>query len=371
MVTKGAANDFLPDPPATAFPEGEFFYKGNVFATDQTTNGFGLQLMVGMDVREPLPGIETRDLRVDFGSFTAVDDLSMRIPKGEIYGLIGPNGAGKTTTFRALATLQQPTYGEMFVEGVDVAAEPAQARRLLGYMPDLAPVPSDLKVWEFLDLFGAAHGVSGRVRRERIANCLEAVDLVDKRNIFCGTLSRGMTQRCVLAKSLLHRPRVLILDEPASGMDPVSRKALRGILRRVAAEGTTILISSHILSELSDLCTRVGILARGQLLDSGRPGDVADRLGRSKARVIRINLLSGEKEAVALLGNQKGVGGVRQEGASLVFEYEGSLDEQVGLLRTLTDSGMPIRSFEERTASIEDVIVALHEKQLAEDRDGS
>ncbi len=323
-----------------------------------------------MEGRDQQLGIETRDLRVDFGSFTAVDDLSLRVPRGEIYGLIGPNGAGKTTTFRVLATLQQPTYGEMYLEGVDLAAEPAEARRLLGYMPDLAPIPSDLKVWEFLDLFGASYGVPGRVRRDRIAECLEAVDLVDKRNTFCGTLSRGMTQRCVLAKSLLHRPGVLILDEPASGMDPVSRKALRDILRRVAAEGTTILISSHILSELSDLCTHVGILARGRLLDSGRPGEVADRLGKSTARVIRINILYGEKEAVALLGNQEGVRKVRKEGGGLVFEFSGTVDEQVNLLRILIDSGMPIRSFEERSASIEDVIVALHEEQVAEERDG-
>ena len=323
-----------------------------------------------MEDRETSLGIETRDLRVDFGSFTAVDDLSLRIPRGEIYGLIGPNGAGKTTTFRVLATLQQPTYGEMFLEGVDLAAEPASARRLLGYMPDLAPIPSDLRVWEFLDLFGASYGVPGRVRKDRIAECLEAVNLVDERNTCCGTLSRGMTQRCVLAKSLLHRPRVLILDEPASGMDPVSRKALRDILRRVAAEGTTILISSHILSELSDLCTRVGILARGRLLDSGRPMDVADRLGNATTRVIRINVLRGEEEAVALLGNQEGVRDVRKEGGGLVFEFAGTVDEQVALLRTLIDGGMPIRSFQERAAGIEDVILALHDEQVAEERDG-
>lgn len=316
-------------------------------------------------------GIETVDLRVDFESFTAVDDLSLRVPKGEIYGLIGPNGAGKTTTFRVLATLLQPTYGDVFLEGVDIAAEPAEARKILGYMPDLAPVPSDLKVWEFLDLFGSAYGVPDRVRKDRIAECLEAVALTDKRDTFCGTLSRGMTQRCVLAKSLLHSPKVLILDEPASGMDPVSRKALRDILRKVSAEGTTILISSHILTELADLCTYVGILAKGRILDSGRPREVAERLGASSGRSIKLHLLGGEKEAHALLSVQEGVHRVRREGEWLAFDFEGSGVEQVALLRRMMVHGMPIRAFEEKVASIEDVIVGLHEEQEREARNGN
>ena len=162
--------------------EVEFFQTGSAFANGRGDNGAGPRRMPVMEGRDQQLGIETRDLRVDFGSFTAVDDLSLRVPRGEIYGLIGPNGAGKTTTFRVLATLQQPTYGEMYLEGVDLAAEPAEARRLLGYMPDLAPIPSDLNLWEFLDLFGASYGVPGRVRRDRIAECLEPVDLVDKRN---------------------------------------------------------------------------------------------------------------------------------------------------------------------------------------------
>ena len=315
-------------------------------------------------------GIETVDLRVDFGSFTAVDDLSLQVPKGEIYGLIGPNGAGKTTTFRVLATLLQPTYGDMFLEGVDLAAKPAEARRLLGYMPDLAPVPSDLKVGEFLDLFGAAYGVAPGVRRERIAECLEAVALTDKRDTFCHTLSRGMTQRCVLAKSLLHAPRVLILDEPASGMDPVSRRALRDILRKVSAEGTTILISSHILSELADLCTLVGILSKGRLLDSGRPREVAERLARRSGRVIHLHLQGDSSACEALLRSQPEVGTVRREGGGLSFDFEGSGEEQVDLLRRLVSQGIPVRSFEERAASIEDVILGLHHAQNGEEDHG-
>ena len=323
-------------------------------------------MMAASEGKNSSLGIETIDLRVDFESFTAVDDLSLQVPRGEIYGLIGPNGAGKTTTFRVLATLLQPTYGDMFLEGVDLAAEPAEARRILGYMPDLAPVPSDLRVWEFLDLFGAAYGVPDRQRRDRIAECLEAVDLTDKRDTLCGTLSRGMTQRCVLAKTLLHRPKVLILDEPASGMDPVSRKALRDILRKVSAEGATILISSHILSELADLCTHVGILSKGRILGSGKPAEVAARLAKKSGRVIRINLLHGEETSRAFLEAQDGVRDVRREGEGLAFDFEGSGPEQVELLRRLMDHGMPIRSFEEQAATIEDVIVGLHEKQEKE-----
>jgi ABC-2 type transport system ATP-binding protein len=157
--------------------------------------------------------IEIRDLRVDYGNFVAVDDLSLTVPRGEVFGLVGPNGAGKTSTFRVVTTLMEPAYGEVIIEGIDALEDLPGARRIVGYMPDLAPVPSDLKVWEFLDFHAAAHGLGDRARRwERIAECLHEVALFDVRDNWCKALSRGQTQRVVLAKTLLHRPRVLILD---------------------------------------------------------------------------------------------------------------------------------------------------------------
>jgi ABC-2 type transport system ATP-binding protein len=194
------------------------------------------------------PAIDIRSLRVDYGDFVAVDDLTLTVPPGEVFGLVGPNGAGKTSTFRVLTTLMEPTYGEVILDGVDVLEDLESARRIIGYMPDLAPVPSDLKVWEFLEFHAAAYGLGARAqRRERVAECLEEVALTDQRHKWCKELSRGQTQRVVLAKTLLHRPRVLILDEPASGLDPLARRDLRKALRKLADAGATVFVSSHIL----------------------------------------------------------------------------------------------------------------------------
>ena len=157
------------------------------------------------------PAIDIRSLRVDYGDFVAVNDLSLSVPTGEVFGLVGPNGAGKTSTFRVLATLMEPTYGEVWLDGIDIIDDIEGARRVVGYMPDLAPVPSDLKVWEFLDFHAAAYGIGNRARRrDRVAECLREVDLEAQRNQWCGELSRGQTQRVVLAKTMLHRPRVLL-----------------------------------------------------------------------------------------------------------------------------------------------------------------
>ena len=170
--------------------------------------------------RESRVAVDIRSLRVDYGDFVAVDNLTLAVPQGEILGIVGPNGAGKTSTFRVLATLMEPTHGDVFFDGVDIAEDPRQARRLMGYMPDLAPVPSDLKVWEFLDFYAAAYGLrDAQQRRQRADRCLETVGLSNLRNNGCRELSRGQTQRVVLAKTILHKPRVLILDEPASGLD--------------------------------------------------------------------------------------------------------------------------------------------------------
>ncbi len=210
----------------------------------------------------PPPAIEIRDMRLDYGSFMAVNDINLTVPAGEVCGLVGPNGAGKTSRFKVLTTLMRPTYGEVRLCGMDLFEQPEAAREILGYMPDFAPVPSDLRAWEFLDLFAHSHGLgSASRRRTRIDECLDEVHLSDKRNAWCRELSRGQTQRLVLAKTLLHRPRVVILDEPASGMDPLSRRDLRLTLRKMAAEGVAVIVSSHILSELADMCKRVSLKA--------------------------------------------------------------------------------------------------------------
>jgi ABC-2 type transport system ATP-binding protein len=256
---------------------------------------------------------------VDYGEFTAVNDLTLSVPRGEVFGLVGPNGAGKTSTFRVLTTLMEPTYGEVILDGLDVLEDTESARRIIGYMPDLAPVPGDLKVGEFLEFHAAAYGIGRRQQcRERVAECLAEVDLTAQRNSWCKELSRGQTQRVVLAKTLLHRPTVLILDEPASGLDPLARRDLRTALRKLAAGGATVFVSSHILSELAEMCSSLCVMNRGRLLASGTVEQVRLQLG-STERSLTVTLLDRQADAAAWLTTQPAVHELRVAGHQVVF----------------------------------------------------
>lgn len=314
-----------------------------------------------MIIASETPAIEIRDLRVDYGDFVAVDDLSLTVPRGEVFGLVGPNGAGKTSTFRVLTTLMEPTYGEVHLDGVDILEDLESARRIVGYMPDLAPVPSDLKIWEFLDFHAAAHGLGTRSqRRERVAECLEEVALTDLRNKWCKELSRGQTQRVVLAKTLLHRPRVMILDEPASGLDPLARRDLRQALRRLADKGATVFVSSHILSELAEMCTSLCVMNKGRLLASGTAEQVRQQLG-SIERTLTATLLGRQEEAAAWLQSQSGVHRLQISGDQVMFNFTGSDDAQAGLMEGLIAQGLRLRAFEEKRSSFEDILVEVAE----------
>ena len=309
----------------------------------------------------PAPAIDIRCLRVDYGDFMAVDDLTLSVPAGEVFGLVGPNGAGKTSTFRVLTTLLEPTYGEVMIDGVDVLEDLESARRILGYMPDLAPVPSDLKVWEFLDFHAAAYGLGNRSQRlERSAQCLEEVSLTDQRNCWCKELSRGQTQRVVLAKTLLHRPRVLILDEPASGLDPLARRDLRNALRKLAQAGATVFVSSHILSELAEMCSSLCVMNRGRLLAAGTVEQVRHQLG-STERVLTATLLGRQQEAAAWLASRPAVHDLKISGQQVVFGFTGSDDAQADLMEGLIAGGFRLRAFEEKRSSFEDILVEVAE----------
>ena len=228
-------------------------------------------------------------------------------------------------------------------------------------MPDLAPVPTDLKVWEFLDFHAAAYGLGTLAqRRERVAECLEEVALTDQRNKWCKELSRGQTQRVVLAKTLLHRPRVLILDEPASGLDPLARRDLRNTLRKLAQTGATVFVSSHILSELAEMCSSLCVMNRGRLLASGTVDEVRAQLG-STERVLTATLLSRHEEAGEWLTAQPAVQELRIAGAQVIFGFRGSDEAQADLLAGLFQLGIRIRAFEERRSSFEDILVEVAE----------
>jgi len=305
--------------------------------------------------------IEIKDLRVDYGDFVAVQDISLSIPYGEVFGLVGPNGAGKTSTFKVLTTLMEPTYGEVSVAGMDIFEMAGEVRRVMAYMPDLAPVPSDLKLWEFLNFHADTHRLGGRrARRERVDECLKIVNLFDKRGSWCKELSRGQTQRLVLAKTLLHRPKVLILDEPASGLDPLSRREMRFALQALAKEGATVLVSSHILSELAEMCSSLCVMNQGRLLASGTAEEVRKVLGQAE-RCLSTTTFGDAQAVVLWLETRTGVSEVKSEGGKVSFQFTGEDGEQAKLLVDMVNAGLEIRSFEEEGSSFEDILVRVAE----------
>ncbi len=309
------------------------------------------------------PMIRTADVRVDYDDVTAVRGLSFEVARGEVFGLIGPNGSGKTSTIRVLATLLEPTYGEVFVGGFDTATHAAEARAVLGYMPDLAPVHDDLTCFEFLDQFAGAYGLPRRDRRRRVEECLELVDLTAKRNAMAGTLSRGMTQRLVLAKTLLHRPAVMLLDEPASGLDPLARADLRDLLRRLAGEGVTVLISSHILTELSGFCTSVGIMEQGEMKHCGRIEELSAHADGT--RQVVVELLEPAEAFVGQLDEIDQVSRALAVDHTATLTFAGDEAEVVALLRSLVEQGMPVRGFYERRRDIEDLMRESGAKEVS------
>src|SRR5580704_7100948 len=258
--------------------------------------------------------IHVKDLRVDYDNVCAVRDLSLEVAPGEVCGLIGPNGAGKTTTMRAMIGLIEPTYGEINVMGVDVRERPQDVCRTVGFMPDFPPVYEDLLVWEFLDLFAASYGIARDRRPVEVGRHLEMVGLTEKRNVLVVELSRGMRQRLMLAKTLIAGPRALLLDEPASGVDPQGRIDLKNILRRLAEERTTVLISSHILAEMNEFCTSVAIMERGALVVSGRIDEVNRRVMGDT--LIAVEVLDGLEAFESILSADPRAGPVERKNGS-------------------------------------------------------
>ncbi len=306
--------------------------------------------------------VRVRNLRVDYGSRVALHDLSFDVPAGEIFGLLGPNGAGKTSAFRAMATLQDPTHGEITLAGRDARRDPGAARAILAYMPDLAPLPQDLRAEEYLRFVAECFGLWGRQRDERVETSLAQVELTDRRRDFCRQLSLGMRQRLVLASSLLHQPLVLILDEPASGMDPHARAALRNALRAQAAQGTTIILSSHVLSELQDLCTSVGLLQSGRLVDAGPLREVVARQGVGRRR-LRLRT-TGPVDALLtwLAGEAGGNFPTTRVGAQEIeCQCAANDEQQAAFFQRLGAANLGVVALREIEASIEEVVLGLHQ----------
>ncbi len=314
--------------------------------------------------------VETRGLSKLYGRFVALDNLNMVIERGSIYGFIGPNGAGKTTTMRILATLLAPSAGRAWVAGHRVDTEARAVRQAIGYMPDFFGVYDNMKVWEYLDFFAAAYNVPTARRKGLIDDLLSLVDLDVKRDAYVDSLSRGMKQRLGVARTLVHDPQLLILDEPASGLDPRARIELRELLKSLRGLGKTILISSHILTELAEVCTHIGIIERGRLLASGAISEIMQRL--HPTRVLRVGLLSDVAKAIAALEGVDGVLEVAQEdtaagyaGATLRLRVNGSEQLLSELLARLLAAGVVVYSFTEQQSDLEDLFLRVTQGLVA------
>ena len=305
--------------------------------------------------------IETRNLTHRYGKLTAVNDMSLQIEQGGIFGFIGPNGAGKTTTMRILSTLLRPTAGDAWVGGCSVRKDPRGVRRQIGYMPDFFGVYDEMKVWEYLDFFGACYDLPGAKRRALIDDLLQLVDLSHRRDDYVDSLSRGMKQRLCLARTLVHDPRVLILDEPASGLDPRARIEIRELLRELQAMGKTIFFSSHILLEVAEVCTTIGIVEAGSLVACGSLDEIQRH---RRTRRVCIALTGRAEEAMALLRDAPGILDVQlARQAPRRFELEAGFDGddamQTAILTRLIQGGLPVVGFDEVKVELEDVFMQV------------
>ncbi len=306
--------------------------------------------------------IEIRGLSKWYDEFLAVKDLSFTVQKGDIFGFIGPNGAGKTTTMRVLATLLEPSAGDAFVAGHSVIDYPDKVRKLLGYMPDYYGVYEGLTVWEYLDFFAAAYGIPRKRRQRILEDVMELTDLKGLRDRMASNLSKGMTQRLCLGKTLIHDPEILILDEPAAGLDPRARIELRILLKELRDMGKTILISSHILTELADMCNAVAIIERGCLVASGNVEEIVRRATPFTTMLLRVR---GEAErAKEVLGAFPFVHRVEAKDHEVRFQYQGEQDIPA-VVKQLALADVPILGIEEQRADLEDVFMKITKGEVA------
>ena len=303
--------------------------------------------------------IEIRDLTKTYGSFTALDHLNLSLKEGVVFGFVGANGAGKSTTFSILATLLSPTSGDALINGKSVVQEPVEVRKQIGYMPDFFGVYDQLKVDEYLDFYGASYGIQSAERKVLIPKLLDLVNLTNKRYDYVDLLSRGMKQRLCLARALIHDPKVLILDEPASGLDPRARIEMRDILRDLKMMGKTILISSHILPELAEMCDEIGVIDNGKLIAHGNVATIQAQLQGDKRIVVKV--AERLQQVRAFLEEDSLVSSidVNDTRMEISFTYRGTNEEQVTLLKRAMLADMPIYALREEEKDLEDVFMAI------------
>lgn len=305
--------------------------------------------------------IKCEKLSKRYGKTLALHALDLTVETGELHGFVGPNGAGKTTAMRILATLMRPTSGDAFVDGVSVTREPQKARALVGYMPDFFGVYDDLKAWEYLDFYAGCTGMDARARRNKIDELLDLTGLTSKREAYVDNLSRGMKQRLCLARAMMHDPKLLILDEPASGMDPRSRAEMRDILKEIGRMGKTVLISSHILPELAEICSSLSILNQGRLVFSGSVDALERKMNHSELVIRFEHAPEEEMKAQAEERLYALCGAAPQEQNETTWYIASKEDggQDAAALRALVELGAPVCDFHRERATLEKVFMEV------------
>ncbi|HIT88235.1 MAG TPA: ABC transporter ATP-binding protein [Candidatus Coprocola pullicola] len=301
--------------------------------------------------------LEIKHLFKRYGKFTAVDDLNLTVPDSSIFGFVGPNGAGKTTTMKIMSGLLKATSGSVIIDDIDVTKSPKALRENIGYMPDFFGVYDDLKVSEYMDFYAGTYYIAYEQRPAMIDNLLEIVDLSHKKEAYVDSLSRGMKQRLCLARSLIHDPKLLILDEPASGLDPRARVEMKEILKQLQTMGKTIIISSHILPELAEMCTEVGIIDKGHLVVQGSVQEIMKQM--TKVRRIQIRPLQEMQKLVRLLQEQPAVEDFIENTFDVEFSFQGTDQDLAMLLRQAVLAEIPIASFKEKEGNLEEIFMQV------------
>lgn len=300
---------------------------------------------------------EILELKKSFGKFTALNSLSMNITDNSIFGFVGPNGAGKTTTMKIMAGLLKADSGNIYINGEDVLKNPQKIREKIGYMPDFFGVYDDLKVTEYMDFYAGTYYIPYADRPSLIDSLLEIVDLSDKKDAYVDSLSRGMKQRLCLARSLIHDPNLIILDEPASGLDPRARVEMKEVLKQLKEMGKTIIVSSHILPELAEMCSEIGIIDHGQLVTQGTVNEIMNKI--HKNRIVRVKTSSAKDTLIRLLKEQTKVGEITENADNIEFVFDGNDNDLTSILRNIIMNGIPVFSFGEAEGNLEEIFMTV------------
>lgn len=311
--------------------------------------------------REEVKMLEIENLYKHYGKFVALDHLNLSIKKGELFGFVGPNGAGKTTTMRIISGLLKADGGTVQVAGVDALKDNQSLKRKIGYMPDFFGVYDNLKAIEYMEFYASIYGITGKKARNMCLELMDLVNLSEKAEFYVDGLSRGMKQRLCLARSLVHNPELLILDEPASGLDPRARFEMKGILKNLHDMGKTIIISSHILSELAEMCTTIGIIDKGRMVTKGSVEEIMRRLNTSNP--LKIHVIDNMESAVRIMKESPQVENLSIDGQDITVSFDGSQEEEAWLLTNLIKNDVKVLSYMRETGNLEEIFMMVTGKK--------